>query len=102
MRIKCGQQQLLPSLSSVDTSAEELFTGKVSPARRDFSWTKSGFSAHKLLKQEQKNLPNLSAVQTFFFKVFTHQECFLKLLMPLTVRCQSASVDKEWLLLRHA
>lgn len=38
----------------------------------------------------------------FFFKVFTHQECFLKLLMPLTVRCQSASVDKEWLLLRRA
>lgn len=40
----------LPSLSSGATSAEELFTGRVSPARSDFSCTRSGFSAQRTLE----------------------------------------------------
>lgn len=49
-------RRLVPSRSSGATSAEELFTGSVSPARRDLSWTRSGFSAHRTLeRQGQKN-----------------------------------------------
>lgn len=49
-----GSGQLMgpgsPSRSSGGTSAEELFTGRVSPARSDFSWTRSGFSAQRTLE----------------------------------------------------
>lgn len=38
-----------PSCSCGATSAD-FFTGRVSPASRDFSWTRSGFSAHRTLR----------------------------------------------------
>lgn len=50
----------LPSLSSGATSAEERFTGNVSPASRDFSWTRSGFSADRALVGGEEKTKSLS------------------------------------------
>lgn len=80
----------LPSLSSGATSAEELFTGSVSPARSDFSCSRSGFSAHRTLgEKSQKRLDRLPRQRDGKRWRGGHPR------RNLTVGCRSVSVNRE-------
>lgn len=50
----CEVLEHLPSLSSAALSEEPDFTGRVSPASKDLSCTKSGFSVESPLKKREK------------------------------------------------